>query len=207
MQGAANASYTWRLGTSPGAGDIIDWSPFQGQNFTQAAQENMTVVTQVVHVAFGIMPPGLALRQGGNYYVTVRASNGAGPLQGLSVASNEVTVDTTPPYQPPGNSVYNTQYFASNGTEDSVTGFGGSWDHFVDPESGVNSYAYQVFQYLVSSNASSTRDYVGAAMTSKINARNATKREFYISRVKLTRGRSYFVRVYATNNAGLEGYK
>lgn len=207
MQGAANASYTWRLGTSPGAGDIIDWSPFRGRNFTQAAEENMTVVTQVVHVAFGIMPSGLALRQGGQYYITVRANNGAGPLQGLSVVSNGVTVDTTPPYQPPGSSVYNTQYFASNGTENTATGFGGSWDDFVDPESGVKSYAYQVFQYTASSNASNTRDSAGTAMTSKIYARNMTSREFYISRVKLTGGRSYFVRVYATNNAGLEGYK
>ena len=159
-EGGVPASYEWRLGTSPGDGDVSDWRPFTGKNVTQSAEvpssggksdgkaASTQVVTQVVHLADGALPVGIALRQGGQYYVTVRGTNAAGPLQALQVISDAVSVDTTPPELLPGLAVYSSQYFSNSLAQTDLRGIGVSWDQFSDPESGIEHYAYQVFQYV-----------------------------------------------------------
>ena len=219
-EGGVPASYSWRLGTSPGAGDVSDWQYFKGRNVTQTAElhsdstGSSKVMTQVVHMEDGDLPDGVALRQGGVYYITVRGVNAAGPLQGLDVYSDQVMVDATPPQLPPGSAVYSSQYYTNYLAQIDTNGIGVSWDPFQDPESGIESYSYQVFEYVPrgDSNGVTTSadkdppDYAGEAQTSKIKMSGTDTRAVYISKLSLLAGKSYFVRVYATNGAENEAY-
>lgn len=219
VEGGVPATYDWRLGTSPGSGDISDWRPFTGRNVTQSAEvpsersdgkaATTQVVTQVVHITDGELPPGIALRQAGQYYVTVRGTNAAGTLQALQVVSDAVTVDATPPVLPPGSAVYSSQYFSNSLAQTDIKGIGVSWDEFVDPESGIEHYAYQVFQYVRrpdSDGGDEAFDYTGEPMTSVVRVDDDV-RAVYVSKLSLSAGNSYFVRVYATNGAGAETYR
>jgi class 3 adenylate cyclase len=219
-EGGVPAIYSWRLGTEPGAGDISDWQLFTGKNVTQTAElwdatisgdpGKPTVIKQTVHLANGTLPGGMALRQGGQYYVTVRGTNAAGPLNALQVVSDPVSVDNTPPELPPGSAVYSSQYFSNALAQTDTNGIGVSWDPFEDPESGIRQYAYQVFEYVPrgdTGGGENAVDYAGDAQTGKIRTKDVNNRGAYITKLNLYAGKSYFVRVYATNGAAAETYR
>ncbi|KAH7623655.1 putative Adenylate cyclase [Nannochloris sp. 'desiccata'] len=219
-EGGMPAGYTWRLGTQPGAGDVSDWQVFTGRNVTQTAElwdetisgdaTKPSIITQTVHIADGALPEGVALRQGGQYYVTVRGTNAAGPLNAVQVISDPVSVDNTPPELPPGSAVYSSQYFSNALAQTDTYGIGVSWDPFEDPESGIRQYSYQVFEYVPrrdTSGGDGAVDYTGDAQTGKIKTKDINSRGEYITKLNLNAGKSYFVRVYATNGAGKETYR
>lgn len=211
-EGGTAPQYTWRLGTTPGAGDVIDWTPFEGKNVTQSAEvmepgdNKGTVISQVVNIANGTLPNGIGLQQGETYYVSVRGANAGGVLNGLIVTSDPVTVDYTPPVLPAGSAVYSGQYLANIPAQTNTNGIGVSWDSFEDDESGVQQYAYQVFEYNTAHADGQQPDYVGDSQTSKVNLKDVTTRDVYITKLDLEPGKSYFVRVYVENGAGLETY-
>jgi hypothetical protein len=206
-------SYDWKLGTYPGGGDVVNWVPYQGHTVTQDVEVSsktgqLVVISQVVHVAHGSLPTGIALRQGAQYYVAVRGYNKAGPLQGLTIVSQAVSVDSTPPEQAAGGAVYNTQFFSDISYQNDTHGIGFSWDEFNDPESGLVQYAYQVFEYVLPDPLGPYSGvHAGNALINKLTLRPTAPRSIYISKLNLQRGKSYFVRLYARNGAGLESVK
>lgn len=212
IEGGTPAVYAWRIGTEPGGGNIADWTSFEGRNVTQSAgvqqsdSDETMVVTQVVHLTNATLPNGIALRQGDQYYVSVRGSNSGGPRQGVVITAGPVTVDSTPPYLPSGAGVYSGQYYSNVPAQLNTNGIGVSWDEFLDPESGVKQYSYQVFQYISDEPGSENgiHDHTGPAQNTKVKLKDTSSRDVYITQLDLLPGNSYFVRVFAMNNAGLE---
>lgn len=99
IEGGEPASYHWSVGTQPGAADVLPWRPFAGnKTVTQSAEveDDLTgeksIVTQVVNVVNEPLPSWMSLREGGNYYVSVRGSNAGGPLLGIVVHSDVILV-------------------------------------------------------------------------------------------------------------------
>jgi len=109
-------SVSWCAGLSSGTCDLV--------KETQLGQDN-TVVSML------LTEP---IMNGQRYYVTVKATNGAGLT--TSLTSDGVTVDDTPPI--PGividGMVFDVNYV--NGEDDIKA----SWSDFVDMESGIESY-------------------------------------------------------------------
>lgn len=97
-EGGVPASYTWSVGTEPGAGNVLPWTSFQGINVTRSAQVQDgstgqdTVISQTVHLVDWPLPGGLALQQGGSYYVSVRGTNAGGAHHSLVVHSSKISV-------------------------------------------------------------------------------------------------------------------
>ena len=216
IEGGTPTTYVWRLGTTPGGGEVTSWAPFSGRNVTQTAElqrspgEQKKAFTQTVFIANGTLPNGIALQQGGKYFVTVRGTNAGGPLQALQVVSEEMMVDATPPLLPPGSAVYSTEYYQSSTFHYDSRGIGVSWDPFEDLESGIVEYAYQVYEYVPRSDTDggdAPPTYAGETQNSKIKTKELENRSVYITKLELIVGQYYFVRVYATNGAGIEAYR
>jgi hypothetical protein len=213
IEGGVDTTYEWSVGTSQGGSDIVGWSKVEATTMTQGAEVPIPetdasnsesgakkLVTQTVYKASGALPWGLTLRNGATYYVSVRGKNAGGPALGVVVSSDAVTIDANPPVLPPGKAVYNTQYYDTTMFQTQTDGIGVSWDAFEDPESGVASYAYQVFK-------SRDSGRQGDAVTGKIPSVDLNKRDAYITKnINLTAGSTYYVRVYATNKASCETY-
>lgn len=211
IEGGVPAMYQWRLGTQPGLGDVTDWTPFTGKNATQSAEvqgkgeTSGTLISQTVYMADGNLPPEISMSEGSTYYVSVKGSNAGGPLNGRVVTSEPVTVDSTPPVLPDGKGVYSGQYFSNVPYQTNTNGVGVSWDPFEDAESGIKQYSYRVFEYVLDEKrASGDSSYVGPSMTNKVKLKDPDTRDLYITKLDLEEGKSYFVRVFAMNNAGLE---
>lgn len=154
--------YEWAIGTSSGATDVQDWSPVG----TDTTATN----------------PLLNLTTGATYFVSVRATNGAG-LQS-TMSSDGVMADGTPP----------TIAFVNDGADNDVaysastTSVTANWAAS-DSESDVVSYEWAIG---TSPGASDAMPWQGAGASVQATASN----------LALVDGATYFVTVRATNGAG-----
>ena len=114
------AKYWYAIGTTAGGTNVTGWTD----------NNNVTSVTKA----------GLSLANGGTYYFTVKAENGAG-LQSGVVNSNGQTVDTTPP-----SSIASVN--DSTGADVSETGgtiqLSANWTSASDTQSGIAKYWYAI---------------------------------------------------------------
>jgi len=211
--------YDWQLGTIAGIGNLISWTPYQG--FTAPGKPASGNSISIDRYYVDHIIPTFSLKMGAQYYLSLRGWNAGGASMGTVITSSPITVDPTPPRLPDGGAVYCGEYHSCSPISADSTALGVSWDLFKDAESAVESYSYQVFEYHGdrSSSSNDTDDvgirrpgkklnYVGQAITGKIKVDQTQMEEqsALIPELELEEGKSYFVRVYALNAAGLEGH-
>jgi class 3 adenylate cyclase len=211
--------YDWQLGTIAGIGNLISWTPYQG--FTAPGKPASGNSISIDRYYVDHIIPTFSLKMGAQYYLSLRGWNAGGASMGTVITSSPITVDPTPPRLPDGGAVYCGEYHSCSPISADSTALGVSWDLFKDAESAVESYSYQVFEYHGdrSSSSNGTDDvgirrpgkklnYVGQAITGKIKVDQTQMEEqsALIPELELEEGKSYFVRVYALNAAGLEGH-
>lgn len=203
--------YLWAVGNNPqNQTDIIHWLPFDGYTAIKPTLSLNGSAVETTHYYQDYQLQSISLQEGREYYISVLAYNGGGESVGTIITSSPIAVDYTPPELPNGRAVYCGESFLCSPISTDLHSLAVSWDPFVDYQSGVVSYSYQVYEYLPKGGAfhSDTRGYVGRAVTGKIKAKptEAELRSIFISRLNLHVGNMYFVRVFAVNRAGLEGY-
>lgn len=152
--------YYYSIGTGVGAVDVVGW--------TDAG------------LATSVTRTGLALNNGGIYYVNVKALNGGGGYSSVG-SSNGIIVDQTPPSTP---DVLDDGQFIFD-----LHSIHGSWSAN-DPESGITKYEYSVG---TTAGGTDVKSWVNVG--TGLNA--------LISGITLANGKTYFVNVRATNGAGL----
>lgn len=167
---------------------------FEEEN--NAEPSEMSKVTQKVINYNGWIPSGISLRHGSVYYVTIKALNSGGETSSVLISSPGVMLDSTPPILPTGKAIYNTRLFSNSPAQLDASGIGVSWDPFEDPESGIESYLYQIFQQHVKEGEEDL------AVTDQTRIAELDQRAHFISGLNLRPGYSYFIRVYAENKAG-----
>jgi hypothetical protein len=155
--------YEWAIGTTPGGTDV--------QGFV------------AVGLATSASNGALALAGGQIYFVTVRATSGAGAT--VQANSDGVTVDTTGPTagtvaDGPG---------ADLDWQASTTTLSANWSGFADPESAITGYEWAIG---TTSGGTQVQGFVGVGLAG--SASNGA--------LTLTDGQIYFVTVRATNGAG-----
>lgn len=114
-------TYSFSVGTAPGAADVLNWG---------------NTVTGLDRTA---MAEGLHLQDGVEYYVTVRGCTAAGHCSEAS--SDGVTVDNSPPT--PGY-VLDGGHTLDLDVQPSRQGVAASWAGFADHESGIAGYSWCV---------------------------------------------------------------
>lgn len=154
------AEYEYALGTSVGGVEIIGWT-------SAGVATNKTIT-------------GLSLVSGTRYYISVRATNGAGMVSDIA-SSDGILVDATAPIAP---SVTDDGKYTL-----STTTLHATWSSN-DPETGIALY-----EYCIGTSAGGA-NVVG--WTSIGTASSITR-----SDLSLTNGFTYFVNVRATNGVGL----
>ncbi|MHB9035641.1 MAG: beta-alanine-activating enzyme beta-propeller domain-containing protein [Armatimonadota bacterium] len=152
-------SYECAVGTTPGGTDIVGW--------------------QSAGVGPEAIIGGLAMEDGVTYYVSARATNGAG-LTGPAGTSDGIKVDAS---GPTGLAVWDDGLFTGN-----ETSLHGRWSA-IDPESGIAGYKYCIGTVAGSNDIADWLD-VG-------NATEATREG-----LSLSAGATYYITVIATNGAG-----
>ena len=156
--------YEWAIGTTAGGTNILGYTSVGTATSASA---------------------NFSLTSGTKYYVTVRASNGAG-LQATATADG-VTPDTS---QPGINGSPRDGLAADITYQTSTTTISANWDGcFADPQSGIAGYEWAIYI----SGGANIQPY-----TSVGTATSATN-----SSLSLTSGTTYIVNVRATNGAGL----
>jgi hypothetical protein len=160
------AGYEWAIGTTSGGTDI---QGFTSVGITGTSATNST----------------LSLTNGTTYYVTVRATNGAGLTN--TATSDGVTVDSTPPVA----GMVNDGLAADIDYQTSTDTINANWSGFSDPESGIAGYEWAIG---TTSGGTDIQDFTsdGIIGTSATN-----------SSLSLTNGTTYYVTIRATNGAGL----
>ncbi|MBI3183425.1 MAG: hypothetical protein HYZ28_14905, partial [Myxococcales bacterium] len=161
---SGTVKYEWAIGTTVGGTEV--------QAFVDVALSTSASAT------------GLTLTSGAKYYVTVRATNGAGLVTLLS--SDGVTVDTS---GPPLSQV-NDGSGADIDFQTSVTAIDANWAGASDPESGTVKYEWAIG---TSAGGTEVQGFVDVALSTSVSATGLT----------LTSGAKYYVTVRATNGAGL----
>lgn len=161
--GTGIASYAWALGTSAGAANL---QPFQSVGLATSATRS-----------------GLGLVTGVTYFVTVRATDGAG--LSVSASSNGVLVDATPPVA----GTVNDGPAADLGVIPSSGLVEANWSGFADPESGIVDYSWAI------GTSPGAEDIQPLAFVG-----NATSASGVFA---LSSGVTYYVTVQATNRVGL----
>ncbi|PSC75196.1 Helicase sen1 [Micractinium conductrix] len=205
--GGGEVRYRWAIGTTRWGRDVLDWVPFEGRKATEELKTPRGTVAKVVYYVDWPLAQ-VSLTSGVQYFITVQGSNDAGQVLGTMLSSQPIVADVTPPYQPEGSSVFSGQGFSNVAAQAEVSALAASWDPFVDEETGIEFYSYQVFNFVNSQGG--TPGYVGDAVTNKTQLNlEPDQGEFrvYVINLDLKRGSAYFMRIYATNGAGLEGYK
>jgi hypothetical protein len=150
------AGYEWAIGTTAGGTQV--------QGFVSVGTATSATAT------------GLTLTNGTTYFVTVRATNGAG--LNAAKSSDRITVDSTPP-------VAGTAKI----TLASKTTVSATWKDFQDPEGGIISYEWAIGS---TPGASNLRGFLLAGNT------GATA-----TGLNLAKGSTVYVTVRAYNKAGL----
>lgn len=154
------AKYEYAVGTTPGGIDVLGW--------TDAGAATEKTIT------------GLSLVSGTRYYVSVRATNGAGLVSAVGT-SDGILVDATPPATPV---VTDDGEFIS-----STTTLHATWIS-ADPETGIALYEYSIG---TSPGSADVVGWVGIGTATSLSR----------SDLALTDGVTYFVNVRATNGVGL----
>ncbi|MBM4250107.1 MAG: hypothetical protein FJ149_11935, partial [Euryarchaeota archaeon] len=153
------AEYRYAIGTTPNGTDVVGW--------TSAG------------TASSLSRKGLSLQNGGTYYITVRARNGAG-LWSASATTDGITVDTTVP----AASVPSTA-----GGWATSTSIAWSWTASTDLPSGIRGY------YVCIGTTPGGTDVV----------RDAFAPEPSYTFPSGQNGRTYYAKVRAEDNAGNAG--
>lgn len=118
---------------------------------TKAHSANLIGADNLYHDSF--IAPGIALQNGGRYYVTLEAVNGACPALVHTVVSTAIRVDSTPPRppaSPDGDS--RTPVFGNVQCSFAVTEqplkepLHACWEPFIDPESSITHYTVAVMR-------------------------------------------------------------
>lgn len=151
--------YEYAVGTSAGATDTRDWT-------SANAQTSITI-------------DSLLLADGAIYYISVRATNGAGLVSELGT-SDGIIVDLTPPSTPTvtDDGVYST----------SASQLHATWASS-DAQSGITKYEYAIGTTVEGTN---TVNWTSAALAT----------EKTITGLSLASGTQYYISVRATNGAG-----
>jgi len=150
----------YAVGTSPAATDVRGWTG-------AGTQTSITI-------------DGLTLVDGGNYFISVRVTNGAGLVSQVGT-SNGIIVDLSPPSQP---TVTDDGAFTTSGTQLHAT-----WASS-DAQSGIAKY-----EYAIGTTAG------GVETLGWTNAGVSTDKT--ITGLTLVSGTRYYISVRATNGAGL----
>lgn len=154
------AKYEYAVGTAAGSTDVLGW--------TDAGSATEKTIA------------GLSLQSGMRYYISVRATNGAGLVSAVG-ASDGILVDATPPTTP---LVTDDGSFTS-----STTTLHASWSAD-DPETGIALYEYSIG---TSAGSADVVGWVGVGSATSVVR----------SDLALVSGMSYFINVRATNTVGL----
>jgi len=155
--------YEWAIGTAAGGTEV---QPFTG-----------------VDTATSATSTGLSLATGTLYYVTVRATNGAGLR--TAAASDGVLVDGTPPVA----GTVRDGAGADLTYQASTTTLSASWSGFSDAETGV------MYDWAIGTSPGATDVQAFVPVGTASNASNGA--------LALADGTTYFVTIRATNAAGL----
>lgn len=207
-QGGLSTVFKWKICMKEGS-CITDWNTYDGKDLIQSVNtmdpttRQKGVVAQLVHVVDSELPAGASLKNGYEYFVKVLLYNAAGELNGVEINSAYVKADLTPPFLPEGKSVYNGEYLRNILAQISTGGMGLSWDSFEDPESEIQQYYYQIFEFLEQDGSDS---YVGNPLTKKVKVEKTEDRNIYVPQLSLSPGLKYFGRITAVNSAGMESY-
>ncbi|KIY96019.1 adenylate cyclase [Monoraphidium neglectum] len=183
-------SYQWGIGSAPGLADVLPLMAYDG---TEVAH-NMTSLT---------------LMDGLSYYVTVVATNRAGPRLSFNVSSQNFIVDTSPPLPA---AVYNTDEWQQQATTSGVRHLGASWDNFTDPQSNISGYYVQFWSQGADQPGAASGSGNGSSGSGSgvagvdpdvlVVAPNATQLIKYPVRT-MNDSVQYFATVTAVNRAGL----
>ena len=152
-------AYEYCVGTAPGLSDVAGWL-----SAGSATQQTRT---------------GLVLLDKHTYYITVRATNGAG-LVGPSAASDGITVDASAPTTP---AVTDDGQYTTN-----ASSIHASWTSS-DPESGIVKYYYSIG---TTPGATNVIDWTDAALSTSVTRTG----------LSLANGSAYYVNVKALSGAG-----
>lgn len=84
-------SFEYKIGTKPGADDVLDWTEMQGERrfIYQIPAYKMVANTQFIQMAAGQ-----------EYYISVRATNASGQVSEVHEHENPIIFDGTPPSVP-----------------------------------------------------------------------------------------------------------
>ncbi len=156
--------YEWAIGTTPGGTNVQGWTS--------------------VGMATSATNSSLSLASGTTYYVTVRATNGAG-LQ-TTATSDGVAVDATAPVA----GAVNDGAGADIAFQGSTTTISANWSGFSDPEEGISGYEWAIG---TTSGGTNVQGWTGVGLST-----SATN-----SSLTLTSGVTYYATVRATNGSGL----
>ncbi len=151
--------YQYAVGTSPHGINVRGW--------TSAGTNTSTTIG------------GLTLADGGTYYISVKATNGAGTI-GLDGTTDGIRIDVTPPTQP---SVTDDGNYTMNSTQLHAT-----WSAS-DPQSGIANYEYSIG---TSAGGPDLVDWTSVG----------TNTSATIAGIELQPGIRYYINVRATNAAG-----
>lgn len=154
------AKYEYAIGTTAGGTNTVNW--------TTAGTVTDKVIT------------GLLLVSGTRYYISVRATNGAGQVSQIATTDG-ILVDATPPTTPV---ITDDGKYTRNTTTIHAT-----WTSS-DPETGITLYEYSI---------GTSAGGVGVAPWTNIGTGTSINR----TDLSLTNGACYYVNVRATNAAGL----
>jgi hypothetical protein len=173
--------YDWAIGTTPGGQEV------QIYRTTDIFSGDVTMTA---------VRGGLPLTHGTTYYVTVRATNGAGLQTGI--VSDGVTLDATPPT---GSVVFDGNADGWDWAEQPyATELWANWLPFTDPESGVQAYELAIG---TTPGGQEVLAFSNAFQLDGPLPPNYLYYRAYIKGLSLTLGSTYYVSVRATNGVGL----
>lgn len=152
--------FKYAVGTTPGGTNVLNWT---------SAGTQASVIIQ-----------SLSLADGGLYYISVKATNGAGATGPVGI-SDGIRVDLTPPSTP---TIADDGFYTTNATQ--LHAVWGS----ADPQSGIARYECSVGTWPGGTDVADWRSAGTAA-------------DYTITGLSLFPGITYYINVRAVNGAGL----
>ncbi|KAK9829405.1 hypothetical protein WJX72_005653 [[Myrmecia] bisecta] len=195
--------YRWFVGTSPGASDVISTRVFDGYNVTvPVVTINGTTFYNRNVFYEHYSAPGLGLVDGVTYFVTVQAVNQAAGRLSSNVTSPGVLVDASVPVIMPGGRIFTARDCQVSTTQTDDRTIWACWDDFEDPTTNITQYSYQILQWSLVGSDVALQPSKPITDQIPIGLQNSTM----LTGLSLQPDTSYFVRVFATNSAGLTGW-
>ena len=152
--------YKYAVGTTPGGTNVLNW--------TSAGTQTSATISS------------LSLNDGGKYYISIKARNGAGSESAVGTADG-ITVDLTPASKP---AVVDDGNHTVDGSQLHAT-----WSAS-DPQSGIIKYEYSIG---TSAGSANILNWTSAG----------TSTQYTITDLALVTGQSYYINVRATNGANV----